>query len=91
MPYYVEGVPTSSAIYVSPYTAQAGGLGRAGTGVGGLEVVDHPVFSCATVSPWDAQMVPSLETPGEQGKQSFTTCKDLGAESQTQPNSKTLQ
>lgn len=37
-----------------------------------------------------AQMVPSLETPGKQGKQSFTTCKDLGAESQNQPNSKTL-
>lgn len=59
-----------------------------------MEVFDRPDFSCATVSPWDTQMVLSLhwalEIPGIQGKMSFTTCKDLGAESQNQPNSKML-
>ena len=92
MSYHVEGVPTSTAIFASTFTAQAGGRGRAGTGEGGLEVVDHPDSSSATLSPWDTQMVPSLhwalETPGKQGKLGFTTCKDLGAESQNQPNSK---
>lgn len=88
MSYHMEGVPTSAAIYVSTYTAQAGGLGRPGAGEGGLD------SSCATGSPWDTQVVSSLhyalETPGKQGKLSFTMCKDLGAESQTQPISKML-
>lgn len=92
MSYHTEGVPVSTAIYVSTYTAQAGRLGRAGSRDRGLEVFDHPDFSCAAVSPQDTQMVPSPhwapDTPGKQGKVSFTTCKDLGAESQNQPHSK---
>lgn len=81
--------------YVCPHTLHKQvGWGQMALGGGRLEVVDHPDSSCATVSPRDTQMVLSLhwalEIPGKQGKLSFATCKDLGAESQNQPNSKML-